>query len=157
MVVSSHAEAIERLREWADTGKTMSNRAAWGLVLILAFCNALSFVDRQLIVLLAEPIRKELGLNDTQLGLLQGTVFAFTYAFLAIPCAALADRAGRDAAAGDGAAAGIAGDGALTPIAERRLATTLAALSGYGISATGRVAEGRAVYAVADKDRKSVV
>ena len=72
------------------------------LVLILAFCNALSFVDRQLIVLLAEPIRKELGLNDTQLGLLQGTVFAFTYAFLAIPCAALADRSVRTRVVGAG-------------------------------------------------------
>ena len=67
-------------------------RHGWGLVFILAGCTVLSFVDRQMLSLLIEPIRADLGLSDTQLGLLQGTVFAFTYAALAIPCAALADR-----------------------------------------------------------------
>ena len=78
------------------------SKAGWGLVFVLALCNALSFVDRQLINLLIEPIRLDLGLSDTRLGLLQGTVFAFTYAFLAIPCATLTDRGVRTRVVGAG-------------------------------------------------------
>ena len=108
----------------------MSARAAWGLVLILAFCNALSFVDRQLIVLLTEPIRKDLGLSDTQLGLLQGTVFAFTYAFLAIPCATLSDRTVRTRVVG----AGVLLWSAMTGFAGFARNFTMLAISRFGIA-----------------------
>jgi MFS family permease len=80
----------------------MGKYGSWGLVFVLALCNALSFIDRQLINLLIEPIRHDLALTDTQLGLLQGTVFAFTYAVLAIPCAMLTDRTVRTWVVGGG-------------------------------------------------------
>lgn len=51
---------------------------AWVLALLTAGC-ALNFLDRQLVVILQEPIRQEFGLSDTQLGLLSGFGFAGIY------------------------------------------------------------------------------
>ena len=61
------------------------------LVLIYA-CNV---VDRNIISILAEPIKKSLALSDTQLGLLTGLAFALFYTFFGIPAGWLADRLGR--------------------------------------------------------------
>ena len=58
------------------------------LVLIYA-CNV---VDRNIISILAEPIKKSLALSDTQLGLLTGLAFALFYTFFGIPAGWLADR-----------------------------------------------------------------
>ena len=58
---------------------------------ILFVAYVFNFVDRQIISILAEPIRTELGLSDTQLGLLTGTAFALFYATLGIPIARWAD------------------------------------------------------------------
>ncbi|MBB6250877.1 spinster family MFS transporter [Nitrospirillum iridis] len=55
----------------------------------------LNFVDRQILSILAVPIKTELGLTDTQLGWLGGPAFALFYTFLAIPIARLADRLSR--------------------------------------------------------------
>ena len=54
-----------------------------------------NFVDRSILSLLLEPIKQELLLNDTQLGLLGGLAFALFYTTLGIPIAALADRSNR--------------------------------------------------------------
>lgn len=59
--------------------------------LIVLFClNALNFYDRQILGAVAEPIRKELGLSDTRLGLL-GTAFTLVYAAVGVPFGRLAD------------------------------------------------------------------
>jgi predicted MFS family arabinose efflux permease len=52
-------------------------------------------MDRMVLAVLLEPMRKELNLSDTQLGLLTGFAFALLYALLGIPLARLADRASR--------------------------------------------------------------
>ena len=54
-----------------------------------------NFVDRSILSLLLEPIKLELALSDSQLGLLGGLAFALFYTFLGIPIAALADRHSR--------------------------------------------------------------
>lgn len=54
----------------------------------------LNFLDRQIVAILAEPIKREFGLTDTQLGLLAGPAFALFYAILGIPIARYADKAG---------------------------------------------------------------
>jgi predicted MFS family arabinose efflux permease len=59
---------------------------------ILFLLFTLSYVDRQIIGILATPIKRELNLNDTQLGLLGGLSFALLYCTLAVPIALLADR-----------------------------------------------------------------
>lgn len=60
---------------------------------VLLFVYILNFLDRQILNILAEPIKAELGLSDTQLGLLAGPAFAVFYAVLGIPIARFADRA----------------------------------------------------------------
>lgn len=55
----------------------------------------INFLDRQVINILAEPIKEELGLADWQLGLMSGLAFAVFYTFLGIPIARLAERKNR--------------------------------------------------------------
>lgn len=59
---------------------------------VLLAVYTLNFLDRQILNILAEPIKGELGLSDTQLGLLAGPAFAVFYAVLGIPIARYADR-----------------------------------------------------------------
>jgi predicted MFS family arabinose efflux permease len=61
----------------------------------LVTCYALNFVDRQIIGILAEPIKGDLKLSDSQLGWMGGAAFALFYTLLAIPLAMLADRRDR--------------------------------------------------------------
>lgn len=65
------------------------------VVAILAVVLSLAYVDRQLLVVLIEPIRKELGLSDTQIGIMTGAAFALVYGTLGMPLARLADRTSR--------------------------------------------------------------
>jgi len=66
------------------------NRAL--LVSLLVIGYTLNFIDRQITGILAEPIKHDLGLTDSQLGWLGGTAFAIFYTVLAIPIARHADR-----------------------------------------------------------------
>lgn len=56
---------------------------------------ALNFLDRQIVNILAEPIKRDLGLADWQLGLMSGFAFALFYTFLGIPIARLAETGNR--------------------------------------------------------------
>ena len=62
---------------------------------ILVFVYMLNFVDRQIIGILAAPLKEEFGMSDSQFGLLGGIAFASVYSTLAIPLAWLADRSSR--------------------------------------------------------------
>ena len=62
-------------------------------VLILVYM--LNFLDRQIIGILAAPLKAEFGLSDSQFGLLGGIAFASVYSTLAIPLAWMADRVSR--------------------------------------------------------------
>jgi MFS family permease len=68
---------------------------AWFMVAVLMVLSAVSFLDRHVIALMVEPIRADLGVNDFQLGLLQGIAFALFYASFGIPFGWLADRTSR--------------------------------------------------------------
>jgi len=63
------------------------------LVLVYTF----NFIDRQIVGILAVPIKADLGLTDTELGLMGGLAFALFYTLLGIPIAMLADRSNRTA------------------------------------------------------------
>lgn len=67
-----------------------------GLVLaMLLLVYTFNFLDRQILGILVQPIKAELGLTDTQLGALGGIAFALLYSTLAIPLALIADRTSR--------------------------------------------------------------
>lgn len=65
---------------------------ALGLLLVVYIFN---FIDRSILSILAEPIKKDLGLSDTQMGFLGGVAFAIFYTFVGIPVARLADTSVR--------------------------------------------------------------
>lgn len=65
------------------------------VLLILTGVYTFNFIDRQILVILQESIKTDLGLSDTQLGLLTGFAFALFYVTLGIPIARWADRGNR--------------------------------------------------------------
>ena len=67
-------------------------RATLGLLLSVF---AINFMDRQILAILVEPIKRDLILSDTEVGLLYGLAFAVLYTSAGIPIARLADRANR--------------------------------------------------------------
>src|SRR5277367_1862603 len=73
------------------SSNTYRNYVLGMLTLVYVF----NFVDRQLLVILQESIKKELHLSDTQLGLLSGFTFAIFYVTLGIPIARFADKRNR--------------------------------------------------------------
>lgn len=72
-----------------------SPRQGWYVVLLLCLCSMAAFVDRQIINLLVEDIKRDLQISDTQISLLQGLAFALFYAVAAIPLGRLADSGPR--------------------------------------------------------------
>lgn len=69
------------------------NRAYVLFILVVVY--TFNFIDRQIIGILAVPIKADLILSDTQLGLMGGLAFALFYTGLGIPVAMLADRSSR--------------------------------------------------------------
>jgi MFS family permease len=65
------------------------------VLVMLILVYTLNFIDRQIIGILAGPIKAELALSDTQLGLMGGLAFALFYTALGIPIAWAADRTSR--------------------------------------------------------------
>lgn len=85
------------MTEAAATGteKPVSPGYRFYVLAILIFVYMLNFLDRQIIGILAAPLKEEFGLTDSQFGLLGGIAFASVYSTLAIPLAWLADRYSR--------------------------------------------------------------
>lgn len=73
----------------------ISSRVAGYGLFMLTLVYAFNFVDRQILVILQEPIKLEMGLSDAQLGLLSGFSFALVYITAGIPIAFWADRSNR--------------------------------------------------------------
>ncbi|WP_020653321.1 spinster family MFS transporter [Massilia niastensis] len=73
---------------------TVSPRAHLSLAL-LALVYVFSYIDRQVISILIEPIKREFGVSDTAMGMLTGLAFALLYAGLGVPVGKLADRGNR--------------------------------------------------------------
>jgi MFS family permease len=69
--------------------------SAWYGLGVLIAATLLSFVDREILSLVAEPLRISLGMTDTQLGLLQGVGMVFFAGLASLPIAWIADRFGR--------------------------------------------------------------
>jgi len=70
-------------------------RTAWYALFVLMLCYTLSYVDRQILAFLVEPLKTEFAVVDTKIGLLQGIYFAIFYTFVGLPMGWLADRYNR--------------------------------------------------------------
>jgi MFS family permease len=81
----------------AESGTAAQPRLgyAWYVVLVLVVCYTLSFIDRQILSLLVGPMKRDLGLSDTRVGLLQGLAFALFYTIMGLPLGRLADTKNR--------------------------------------------------------------
>jgi len=83
-----------------DKAGWLNPQGLWGegrakVLILLVTVYTFNFIDRQIVGILAVPIRSELGLSDTQLGLMGGLAFALFYTGLGIPVAMAADRFSR--------------------------------------------------------------
>jgi MFS family permease len=72
-------------------GSTYKHYVVWLLFIVYVF----NFLDRQILSIVIEPIKKEFGLHDWQLGVLSGLAFAAFYSTLGIPIARMADHRNR--------------------------------------------------------------
>ncbi|MDZ4729678.1 MAG: MFS transporter [Xanthomonadales bacterium] len=98
-----HADIPENARTTVEHERTTTDadvdfpnqRYAWYVVSMLTVAYTFSFIDRQIINLLVDPIRQDLQLSDTQISLLQGMAFALFYTIMGIPIARFADVANR--------------------------------------------------------------
>ena len=67
------------------------------LLSLLLLAYIFNFLDRQILGILAQPIKADLHLSDTQFGAIGGLAFALLYSLLGLPLAYLADRTSRSA------------------------------------------------------------
>jgi MFS family permease len=79
----------------ADAEPWPGRRYAWYVVVMLMLAYAFSIVDRIGLGLLVQPIEHDLGISDSQMGLLQGTAFAVFYTVFGLPLGFMADRLSR--------------------------------------------------------------
>jgi len=75
---------------------------AWYVAAVLTLANVSAFIDRQILGLLVAPIRRDLGISDTEMGVLYGLAFAAFYTLLGLPIARVADRGSRRLVIGAG-------------------------------------------------------
>jgi MFS family permease len=68
---------------------------AWYVLLILFLAYTVAYIDRQIMALLIEPIKRDLHISDTQVSLLIGFAFVIFYTFAGIPIGRLADKKNR--------------------------------------------------------------
>lgn len=92
-LASQYAKAERMMTTSRTNDPTPAYQALVLTLLIIVY--TFNFLDRQIIGILSIPIQKELGLSDTQLGLMRGLSFALFYATLGVPIALLADRFNR--------------------------------------------------------------
>ena len=73
-----------------DESVYQNSSAAYYTLGILTLVYSFNFIDRQLLSILQEPIKQDLSLSDTQLGLLSGVSFALFYVIAGIPIGRMA-------------------------------------------------------------------
>jgi MFS family permease len=74
---------------------TARGASSWWVITALTLVGLLAAVDRNVLALLLDPIKKSLGASDTAMGALTGAAFAPILAFVALPIAHFADRSNR--------------------------------------------------------------
>lgn len=72
-----------------------STRYRYLVLAMLVLAYTFNFLDRQILGILKESIKRDLALTDTQLGLMGGLAFGLLYSTVSVPIAWLADRVSR--------------------------------------------------------------
>ncbi|MBW4330638.1 MFS transporter [Stakelama sp. CBK3Z-3] len=78
-----------------NTVPDVAYRNRWVVLAMLLVVYTFNFLDRQILGILAVPIQENLGLSDSQFGVIGGTAFAILYSVLGVPLALLADKVGK--------------------------------------------------------------
>ena len=89
--MTNPAEGVEP-NEQSEQGEQFVPWRSWYALGILFVVYVFNFLDRSILGILAQPIKDDLGLSDTQMGFLGGIAFAIFYTFLGVPIARLADK-----------------------------------------------------------------
>src|SRR3546814_7519434 len=86
-----------RMRDLTGTqsAPAYGGRTAIFAVAVLTMVSFFNYMDRMVLAVVLEPMKHELGLSDSELGLLSGVAFAVVYATMGIPLGRLADRTNR--------------------------------------------------------------
>ena len=82
----------EQIVATSTTSEQAGDKGRYFLLGMLLLAYVFNFIDRQIVAILQEPIKQDLGLSDTQLGMLTGFGFAFIYVTMGIPIARWADK-----------------------------------------------------------------
>jgi MFS family permease len=78
-----------------DPPRPQSLLQAWYVVFALTAIYMLSYMDRVILSLLVAPMKRDLGISDTQVGLLQGLAFGIFYTLVGLPLGRIADTRNR--------------------------------------------------------------
>ncbi|MDN3653799.1 MFS transporter [Thalassotalea ponticola] len=91
MNTSSNVSTLDKSALPAQTEPRVNWRTHFTL-LLLALIYVFSFIDRNVIAIVMEPIRQEFGVSDSVMGFLSGLAFASLYALISLPMGQLADK-----------------------------------------------------------------
>ncbi|MFZ3035403.1 MAG: MFS transporter [Parvibaculum sp.] len=95
-VASEVEDVLHHPRTDNGSGLPYPNRAyAWYVVAVFVLAYTFSFIDRQILSLLVEPMKRDLHISDTQISLLLGIAFAVFYVLMGLPIGRLVDRRNR--------------------------------------------------------------
>src|SRR6201985_3052935 len=92
---ASRRFAMNAVTTVTDADAADARRGHTYVVVLFFVCFAFSYLDRQIVSILVQPIKLTLGITDTQIGLLQGFSFTMCYATAGVFVARLVDRANR--------------------------------------------------------------
>mgnify|MGYP003323687029 CR=1 FL=1 len=94
-MLKTQERGIQKVREEAEKASETSPKVggayAHYVLFVLIIVYVFNFIDRQILSILSEDIKRDLGVTDAQMGFLYGTVFAVFYAVFGIPLARFAD------------------------------------------------------------------
>ncbi|HEY8508751.1 MAG TPA: MFS transporter [Steroidobacteraceae bacterium] len=93
MSASDESARTELARPAAAEGTTeRTSVRGWYVVFMLAFVVMLAQIDRSIISLMVQPMKRDLGLSDTEVGILIGLAFTLFYTMVGPPVSRIADR-----------------------------------------------------------------